>query len=106
MKKQKSQNGQIKLPRGTTANERAKKRITIRSRELGPLESLQVKAHCEMCGAHQDLEAAFNPAGKPMTLCFPCRIGSAESLAEHYRKIYPIANCQRFWLRFVSGSGH
>lgn len=54
-----------------------------------PLERLKLKDHCEMCGdkdkgsrhrAH--LEPAFNPDGKPMTLCRPCRIGSAEALAD------------------------
>jgi hypothetical protein len=61
----------------------------------GPLESYKMAAHCEMCGANSldgrhralvpralNLEAAFNPSGQPMTLCFDCRIGSAEILAD------------------------
>jgi len=86
VKTKKAESGRIKLPRGTTANERAKAKVKGPSQErtLGPLESLQVKDHCQMCGANQDLEPAFNPAGKPMTLCYACRIGSAESLAQHY----------------------
>jgi hypothetical protein len=48
-----------------------------------PLESLKVKKHCEMCGAGRKgmLEPAFDPSGKPKTLCRDCRIGSAELLA-------------------------
>jgi hypothetical protein len=51
----------------------------------GPLEQLQAKMadHCQMCGTTKDyLEPAFNPSGKPMTLCRDCRIGSAEPLDE------------------------
>ena len=56
----------------------------------GPLESLKLKDHCEMCGVSEHtlskaardkflpLEPAFNPAGIPKTLCRDCRIGSAE----------------------------
>ncbi len=58
-------------------------------KQTGPLESLQargLKDHCEMCGDHTDeardwFEPAFNPDGKPKTLCRDCRIGSAELLA-------------------------
>jgi hypothetical protein len=59
----------------------------------GSLESLKLKDHCEMCGASQrnpnslPLEAAFNPSGKPMTLCRDCRMGSAELLHENATKI-------------------
>ena len=61
----------------------------------GPLESYKVAGHCEMCGANSldgrhralvprplALEPAFNPAGEPKTLCYDCRIGSAEILAD------------------------
>ena len=112
MKKQKPQSGRARLPRGRTANERAKRGVKIKSAlgtydtgvskqitpevqrrmreaKLGPLQSLPFKDHCEMCGAKDDarrpnplLEPAFNPSGKPMTLCQDCRIGSAESLAD------------------------
>ena len=55
----------------------------------GPLESLKLKDHYEMCGAAErkpggsktqdvGLEPAFNPSGQPKTLCRECRIGSAE----------------------------
>jgi hypothetical protein len=67
----------------------------------GPLESLErkgLKDYCEMCGAteakarnHDDgtaaLEPAFNPSGKPKTLCRDCRIGSAELLAAKREKL-------------------
>jgi len=61
----------------------------------GPLESYKIAGHCEMCGANSldgrhraltprplALEPAFNPSGEPMTLCYDCRIGSAELLAD------------------------
>lgn len=52
----------------------------------GPLQSLVVEDHCQMCGrtnkdrAYAPLEPAFNPSGCAMTLCKACRIGSAELL--------------------------
>jgi hypothetical protein len=60
----------------------------------GPLESLVLKDHCEMCGVSKrhvssvvrekmmPLEPAFDPSGRAKTLCQPCRIGSAELLAD------------------------
>ena len=63
----------------------------------GPLEFYIMTDHCEMCGASDykkqrsiiagaagisGLEAAFDPDGKPKTLCRQCRIGSAELLAD------------------------
>ncbi len=65
----------------------------------GPLESLKLKDHCEMCGANykssdhangRSLEAAFNPSGKPMTLCRDCRIGSAELLADQRKELLEV----------------
>lgn len=80
----------------------------------GPLESLRLKGHCEMCGAQAEskrgangiwkhgaiggLEAAFNPSSVPMTLCQPCRSGSAELLAAQRGEL--IAACKvagRVW---------
>jgi hypothetical protein len=61
-------------------------------RKPGPLERLErrgLKKHCQMCGnndAPGQLEPAFNPDGKPMTLCRLCRIGSAELLADRRAK--------------------
>jgi hypothetical protein len=61
--------------------------------QAGPLESLKLKTHCEMCGATNrnkgaaPLEPAFDPSGRPKTLCRKCRIGSAELLAQP-RRIY------------------
>lgn len=56
-------------------------------RRPGPLESLTLKDHCEMCGRTEEiyglrakLEAAFDPDDQPKTLCYECRIGSAELL--------------------------
>ncbi len=63
------------------------------SQKAGPLASLQLKTHCEMCGATNrtgvaaPLEPAFDPGGQPKTLCRKCRIGSAELLAQP-RMIY------------------
>jgi hypothetical protein len=63
----------------------------------GPLESYKMAGHCEMCGASDfkkqgsvvaghvglaGLEPAFDPSGKPKTLCRDCRIGSAELLGD------------------------
>lgn len=48
----------------------------------GPLESLTLKDFCQMCGQITNLEPAFNVGGKPRTLCYECRIGSAELLSE------------------------
>jgi hypothetical protein len=56
----------------------------------GPLESYKMADHCEMCGRQRGagwegsakLEPGFNPSGKPKTLCYDCRIGSAEILAD------------------------
>jgi hypothetical protein len=56
--------------------------------QAGPLESLKLKTHCEMCGATNwnkgaaPLEPAFDPSGRPKILCRKCRIGSAELLAQ------------------------
>ena len=62
----------------------------------GPLESLKLKNHCEMCGVSErhvasvvrdivmPLEPAFNPSGQPKTLCRDCRIGSAELIRERW----------------------
>lgn len=53
----------------------------------GPLEVLDgegLENHCEMCGDSKlgaCLEAAFNPSGQAKTLCYACRIGSAEVLS-------------------------
>ena len=55
--------------------------------QAGPLESLKLKTHCEMCEATNrnkgaaPLEPAFDPSGQARTLCRNCRIGSAELLA-------------------------
>jgi hypothetical protein len=60
----------------------------VMARKTGPLESLVLKDHCEMCGhgnqhkGYAPLEAAFNPSGQAQTLCYHCRIGSAELLAD------------------------
>jgi hypothetical protein len=48
----------------------------------GRLERLKLKKYCEMCGGKTVLEPAFNPSGKPKTLCRACRIGSAELLQD------------------------
>jgi hypothetical protein len=53
----------------------------------GPLESLQMGDHCEMCGRTGWLEPAFDPAWNPRTLCRACRIGSAELLYVVYVKL-------------------
>lgn len=61
--------------------------------KTGPLESLKKKTHCEMCGAVEHktkaarLEPAFDPSGQAKTLCFDCRIGSAELLAAQRAKL-------------------
>ena len=63
----------------------------------GPLESLVLKEHCEMCGVTALaagrvgvlLEPAFDPSGQPKTLCQDCRIGSAELLADRRIKFTP-----------------
>jgi len=58
----------------------------------GPLESLKLKNYCEMCGATNrkkgaaPLEPAFDPGGKPKTLCRECRMGSAEVLDTQRRR--------------------
>jgi hypothetical protein len=55
------------------------------TKKLGPLESLQLLKHCEMCGARgagARLEPAFSPSWIARTLCRDCRIGSAELNAE------------------------
>lgn len=48
----------------------------------GPLQSYPIFPQCQMCGAKEALEPAFNPSGAPMTLCRDCRIGSAELLGD------------------------
>ena len=76
--------GRIELPRGKTANERAKESVTYPTRlqdAPGPLERHKLANYCEMCGvAHYRfrLEAGFDPSGQVKTLCAECRIGSAE----------------------------
>jgi hypothetical protein len=64
---------------------RRKAKMLSKRRLAGPLESLTLEGYCEMCGDRSGwggpnggLEPAFNPSGQPMTLCRPCRIGSAE----------------------------
>jgi hypothetical protein len=52
----------------------------------GPLESLKLKDHCEMCGHKKLLEPAFNPSRQAKILCQDCRIGSAELLHKRSRK--------------------
>jgi hypothetical protein len=58
--------------------------------KTGPLESLELKDYCEMCGAtnhkkgYAPLEPAFDPSGKAKTLCYHCRIGSAELIVERW----------------------
>jgi hypothetical protein len=52
----------------------------------GPLESVRMTEHCEMCGNQTNvcsLEPAFDPRSHAKTLCRDCRIGSAELLAEY-----------------------
>jgi hypothetical protein len=67
----------------------------------GPLESLKLNDHCEMCGSdgvlkphtfHSEgtLEAAFDPAGEPKTLCRSCRIGSAELLDDLRSSLFAV----------------
>ncbi len=58
-----------------------------------PLETLEVKDHCEMCGDHDKgarhrahLEPGYDPSGQAKTLCQSCRIGSAELLRERDSK--------------------
>jgi hypothetical protein len=90
MAKSKKEFGRIKLPKGTTANERAKANVQYppSRRGPGPLVSLALKDYCEMCGASRrhpaslPLEAAFDPSGQAKTLCRDCRMGSAELLHE------------------------
>ena len=48
------------------------------------LEDIVKKSHCEMCGARAGLEPAFNPSGVRSTLCYMCRLGSAELLHERH----------------------
>lgn len=47
-----------------------------------PLQSLELVDHCQMCGRVHEarLEAAFDPGGEAKTLCWECRMGSAELL--------------------------
>lgn len=67
----------------------------------GLLEGLKLSKYCQMCGVGTNarirdadgrdfgkarLEAAFDAGGKPKTLCFLCRMGSAELLAERNKK--------------------
>lgn len=73
----------------------------------GPLESLTLKDHCEMCGSRgigtsRELEPAFNPSGQAMTLCRDCRIGSAELL--HTKKPYVLVTVSGGIAEVVKGS--
>jgi len=52
------------------------------------------------------LEAAFDPSGKPKTLCQPCRIGSAELLADRRvsfesRELATVLAALRYWQRAI-----
>ena len=63
------------------------------------LEWLNLKDHCEMCGFKDRLEAAFDPGGQPKTLCYSCRIGSAELLADTRVAMYnALREIHKFWL--------
>ena len=83
-----------KQKRSTTKSGRTKQGT---NGHLGPLESLVLKDHCEMCGVTALaagrvgvlLEPAFDPSGQPKTLCRDCRIGSAELLADRRIKLSP-----------------
>lgn len=109
--KSKKQHGRIQLPKGTTANDRAKRDVEfvpntgrslphfvpVANDTRGPLESLNLADHCEMCGLsaipnreYPFLEAAFNPDSEPMTLCQSCRIGSAELLADQREQMIKV----------------
>lgn len=71
----------------------------------GSLESYVIRTHCEMCGRHPKgsttskerrgnklrLEPAFDPHGRPKTLCYDCRIGSSELLAEQRHELLEVS---------------
>lgn len=74
----------------------------------GPLELLEREGlldHCEMCGNKDKsaaLEPAFDPSGKPKTLCRECRIGSAELREARRLEFIPrefatVLAALRFW---------
>lgn len=95
--------------------------------KAGPLERYVMRTHCEMCGAHPPgtidgrysaarLEAAYDPNGQPKTLCYDCRIESAEILAEHRlsqgpylklssRELATVLAALRYWQSDVLDSG-
>jgi hypothetical protein len=80
--------------------------------QRGPLESLRLQKHCQMCGAQDTatlshrLEPAFDPSGQPKTLCRDCRIGSAELLADRRssfdeRELATVLAALWYWQRAI-----
>ena len=66
-----------------------KKAANARGPAVVSLELLTLRglnAVCEMCGHADRLEAAFDPSGNAKTLCYDCRIGSAELLQSKRRR--------------------
>lgn len=76
----------MKRTRNTRPRRHRRWKVKRYTQKCHALESLALADHCQMCShANKDegyapLEPAFNPGGRPMTLCRPCRIGSAELL--------------------------
>ncbi|SRR6266480_2743545 len=100
-----------KQKRSTTKSGRTKQGT---NGHLGPLESLVLKDHCEMCGVTALaagrvgvlLEPAFDLSGQPKTLCRDCRIGSAELLADrrlsfNERELATVLAALRYWQRAI-----
>lgn len=84
----------MKRTKNTKPRRRRTWKVKLYTHKSGPLESLSLADHCQMCGhtnkdkGYAPLEPAFNPSGCAMTLCRPCRIGSADLLqAERKRRI-------------------
>jgi hypothetical protein len=80
------------------------------------LEKLRLKDHCEMCGARNTnnlnfrLEPALNPSGHPMTLCYLCRVGSAELIQERWfnvvreaRDLRTVVKALLSWAKVMGG---